>query len=478
MLFRGNAEADIRRNLVRKGYIKGIIGLPANLFYGTGIPACIVVIDKEDAQARKGIFMIDASGGFMKDGPKNRLRAQDIHKIVDVFNKRLDVPKYARMVRVRGDREERLQPQPAALHRQPDARGPAGHRGPPAGRHPRRRCRCARSATGPSARSSGRPCSRTTAPATSTSPWRSRPSSPTIYEHPEFAAFIAGMNAHFAAWRKKSAATLKALQAGCHPKEVIATLSEGLLAHYAGKPLIDPYDVYQHLMDYWAETMQDDCYLIAADGWKAETYRIIEKDKKGKEKDKGWTCDLVPKALIVARYFAKEQAAIDQLAAELEGVTAQLAELEEEHGGEDGAFAELDKVNKANVAARLKEIKGDKEAKDEAAVLNEWLKLNAEEADLKKRLKEAEAALDAKAYAKYPKLTEAEIKTLVVDDKWLAALDAAIHGEMDRVSQQLTQRVKELAERYETPLPQMVSRVAELEAKVNHHLERMGFSWK
>ena len=75
--------------LVRKGYIKGIIGLPANLFYGTGIPACIVVIDKEDAHARKGIFMIDASGGFMKDGPKNRLRAQDIHKIVDVFNKQI-----------------------------------------------------------------------------------------------------------------------------------------------------------------------------------------------------------------------------------------------------------------------------------------------------------------------------------------------------------------------------------------------------
>src|SRR5712671_787725 len=98
VLFRGKAEADIRRALIRRGYIKGIIGLPANLFYGTGIPACIVVVDKGDAQARKGIFMIDASGGFMKDGPKNRLRAMDIHKIVDAFNKRLAVPRYARMV--------------------------------------------------------------------------------------------------------------------------------------------------------------------------------------------------------------------------------------------------------------------------------------------------------------------------------------------------------------------------------------------
>jgi type I restriction enzyme M protein len=219
--------------------------------------------------------------------------------------------------------------------------------------------------------------------------------------------------------------------------------------------------------------MQDDCYLIA-DGWKAETSPIM--DKKGKEK--GWTCDLVPKALIVARYFAKEQEAIDELAVELESVIARMTELEEEHGGEDGVFSELDKVSKANVLARLKEIRDDKEAKDEATVLREWLKLAGDETDLKKALKDAEAALDAKAYFKYPKLTEAEVKTLVVDDKWLATLDTAIHGEMDRISQGLTQRVKELAERYETPMPQQVRVVAELEARVNRHLERMGFSWK
>ena len=300
----------------------------------------------------------------------------------------------------------------------------------------------------------------------------------TIYEHHEFASFIADMNAHFAVWRESSAATLKELQAGCRPREIIAQLSEGLLAHYADKPLIDPYDIYQHLMDYWSETMQDDCYLIASEGWKAETYRVIETDKNGKEKDKGWICDLVPKALIVARYFSEEQAAIDRLVIDLDSVTARLAEMEEEHGGEDGAFPERDKVNKANVTERLKEIKGDKDATDEAAALNDWLKLNNEEAGLKKRIKEAEAALDGQAYAQYPKLTESEIKTLVVDDKWLAALDAAIHGEMDRVSQQLTQRVKDLAERYEIPLPQMLRRVADLEDKVNGHLETMGFGWK
>jgi type I restriction enzyme M protein len=303
-----------------------------------------------------------------------------------------------------------------------------------------------------------------------------------IYAHPEFVAFTARMHALFAAWRQKSAATLKTLQSGFHPKEVIAALAEDLLAHYAGKPLIDNYDIYQHLMDYWAETMQDDCYLIAADGWKAETYRIIDKDKKGKEKDKGWACDLVPKSLIVARYFATEQEAIVQLEAELESIAARLTELEEEHGGEDGIFSALEKVNRASVAARLKEIRGlfatdDKESREEAAVLDEWLALSNQEASLKKKLKDAEAALDAKAYAQYPRLTEDDVKTLVVDDKWLAALEAAIHGEMERISQALTRRVKELAERYETPLPQMASRVTELEQKVSQHLERMGFSW-
>ena len=477
VLFRGNAEGDIRRALVRKGYVLAIIGLPANLFYGTGIPACIVVIDKRDAHARKGIFMIDASAGYIKEGPKNRLRAQDIHKIVDVFARRLDVPRYARMVSLEEIEKSDFN---LNLPRYIDSQTPedlqdiAGHlQGgiPVADVDALARywavCPALRQALFKPNRAGY------VDPAVGKAAIKA-----TIYLHPEFAAFIAGMNKHFAVWRDANAATLKALQRGCHPQEIIAALSEGLLAHYAGQPLIDAYDIYQHLMDYWAQTTQDDAYLIAADGWRAETSRVIETDKKGKTKDKGWTCDLVPKPLIVARYFAKEQAAIDQLAAELETVTAKLTEVEEEHGGDEGAFAELDKVNKANVAARLKEIKGDKESRDEAVVLDKWLALNAVEADLKKRLKDAEAELNAKAYARYPKLSEAEVKVLVVDDKWLAALDAAIHGEMDRVSQQLTQRVKELAERYETPLPQATSRVAELEAKVSRHLERMGFAWR
>ena len=476
VLFRGNAEADIRRNLIRKGYIRGIIGLPANLFYGTGIPACIIVIDKENAHTRKGIFMVDGSHGYLKDGNKNRLRDCDIHQIVDVFNKWLEIPTYSRMVSVEEIEKNEFNlniPRYIDSQQAEDIQDIDGHL------------------------KGGIPSADVDAlqPYWDVCPKLrktllkiNRPGyldlvvpkqviKPAIYEHPEFVAFIESMNALFDDWRQRSSDTLSALQPGCHPKTVIVELAEDLLAHYTGKALIDKYDVYQHLMDYWNTTMQDDCYLIAADGWRAETYRIIEKDKKGKEKDKGWTCDLIPKQLIVDRYFAPRQAAIHEQESTLESVAGQMTEMEEEHGGEDGAFAELDKVNKANVSARLKEIKGDKEAKEEAAVLNAWLKLCTREAEIKKAMKEAEAALDALTYAQYPKLTETEVKTLVVEDKWLATISAAIHGEMDRISQALTRRVKELAERYETPLPQAAKQVATLEQAVHAHLERMGFSW-
>lgn len=477
VLFRGNAEADIRKALIRKGYIKGIIGLPANLFYGTGIPACIVVIDKQDAAARKGIFMVDASAGFLKDGPKNRLREQDIHRIVDAFTKQDGSdPRYARMVGFdeieKNDYNLNL-PRYIDSQQAEDRQDIEGHLkgGIPVPDIDALQpywdvCPQLRGALFQPNRD-GYLDLAVDKPAI-----KSR-----IYGHPEFSAFIAGMNTHFSQWRDAEAKALKALKPGFHPKELIHALAERLLEHYRGKPLIDAYAVYQHLLDYWATTMQDDAYLIASDGWQATPYRVIETDKKGKQKDRGWACDLVPKALVVARYYKDDQAALDALAVELDSASARIAELEEEQGGDEGAYAELEKVNKANVAARLKEIKGDQDAKAEADALNAWLKASNEEADLKKRLKDADTALDAKALAHYAGLTEVEIKTLVVDDKWLATLEAHIHGEMDRVSQRLTARVKELAERYETPLPQAVNLVAELEAKVNRHLERMGFAW-
>ena len=478
VLFRGNAEAAIRKNIIRRGYIKGIIGLPANLFYGTGIPACIIVIDKENAHNRKGIFMIDAGKGFMKDGNKNRLRDMDIHRIVDVFNRQMEIDKYSRMVPfakieendynlnipryIDSQEVEDLQDIEAHLL------GDIPERDIDALKNYWKVCPSLKTALfGKSQRAK---YSRLSV--------EKEEIRQTIFQHSEFTGYSQKMAAIFAQWKQTSTQTLKNLQAGLKPKEVIAELSENLLKQYTDKSLIDKYDIYQHLMNYWTETMQDDCYIIAADGWKAETYRILVENKQKKMVDKGWTCDLVPKDLAINRFFLKEKEAIEALEAENETIAGQIAELEEEHSGEEGFFAELDKVNKGNVQNRLKEIKGDTDAKEEIKVLKAYLDLIAQQTATNKKIKEANAALDKKLYAKYPTLTEDEIKTLVVDEKWMATIAKDIHTEMDRISQRLTQRIKELAERYEKPLPRQTAKVSELEKRVNAHLKKMGFAWK
>jgi type I restriction enzyme M protein len=482
VLFRGNAEAVIRQQLVRSGILKGIIGLPANLFYGTGIPACILVLDKENAKARKGVFMIDAAKAFIKDGNKNRLREQDVHKIVDTFTRQIDTTRYARMVPfdeiadVKNDFNLNL-PRYIDSSDPEDLQDIEGHL---RGGIPQRDIDAfardwqvlpsVRAALFESAGRDRAGYARLRLPIAEVKP--------AILGHPEFIAFNQRATTLFNKWKRAISPRLTGLDMGDHPKALIETVSETLLKVFYAAPLLDAYDVYQHLMDYWAETMQDDCYLITADGWAAKPARILETDKKGKTKDKGWACDLIPKPLIVARYFAKEQAAIDATQVELEAATASLAELEEEHSGEERYLGALDKIAKAEINARLKEIKGDKTAKDEIAVLKRWLDINERETALKRAVKDQDAALDTLAYEKYPMLNDADIKTLVIDDKWMARLSAAVQGELDRVSQTLTGRIRELAERYATPLPQLKDDVATLSARVEEHLERMGASWK
>ena len=483
VLFRGNAEAVIRQQLVRSGILKGIIGLPANLFYGTGIPACILVLDKENAAARTGIFMIDAARGYIKDGNKNRLREQDIHRIVDVFTKQADTPRYARRVPFAEIADARNDFN-LNLPRYIDSSAPEDLQDIDAhlrGGIPARDLDDPDNALAPywqvlpgvraTLFEAVRPgYARLTLPLSELKP--------AIFGHAEFTAFNAQASARFQHWRQSVSPQLTAFTKDGHPKALIESIAEALLDTFKQTPLLDAYDIYQHLMDYWAEAMQDDCYLIALEGWVAKPARIIETDKKGKRKDKGWVCELIPKPLIVARYHSAEQAAIDATQVALEAATVSLAELEEEHAGEDGAFSGFEKINAAQVKDRIREIGTDADSADELAVLKRWLALNSEEAALKKTIRTLETELDQLAYAHYGTLSTAEIKTLVIDDKWMTRLSAAVQGELDRVSQTLTGRIRELAERYATPLPQLTDEVATLAARVEEHLKKMGAVWK
>ena len=471
VLFRGNTEAYIRRNLIKRGVIKGIIGLPPNLFYGTGIPACIVILDKERAASRTGIFMIDASKGFMKDGNKNRLRHQDIYKIVDTFNRQLEVDKYSRMVSLseiadpKNDYNLNI-PRYIDSTEPEDLQDIEGHL---KGGIPNQDIE-------------------------SLSPyWKVCPAlrdklfcpgdregysqvnmeiaqiKPTIFSHPEFVDFTKQVHTQFNQWQTRNIERLNAINLGDHPKALIEMISEDLLAVFATVPLIDKYDVYQHLMTYWAETMQDDVYMIVSDGWTA-----LDTGKPN--------TDLIPSALITARYFSVDNAAIENLQSTVDAIASQKEQIEEEYGGEDGLLADArndkGKLTKASVKARLVEIKTDADAADERKVLNEYMSLIETESSAGKKVKDAQKDLDVRVVPQYSRLTEKEIKTLVVEDKWLATLATDVQSELDRVSQALARRVKELAERYATPLPSLTDEVEILSMKVEEHLKMMGFAWK
>jgi len=493
VLFRGGAEAAIRRDIVRRGYIKGIIGLPANLFYGTGIPACILVLDKENAAARKGIFMVDASKGFIKDGNKNRLRAQDIHKIVDTFTRLADIQRYSRMVSLaeisdpKNDFNLNL-PRYIDIAEPEDLQDIEAHlRGGIPNRDIddlERYWQVIPAVRAVLFKKADRPGYSQLRVAVADI-------KPTIFGHAEFTTFNHSVTKLFAKWKTANTPHLKGIAKGSKPKALIETLSEDLLDTFEKAQLLDPYDVYQHLMYYWAETMQDDVYMIVSDGWReAAKPRLIIEDKEKKTKEKPdftvgrlkYKAELIPTALVIARYFTAEQGTIEKLEAEVAAIEQSMEEMAEEHSGEEGLLAEAkndkDKLTKASVAARLKEIKGDADSGEERKVLSDYLALIEKEAASSAKASDAQEALLAKVAAQYGKLTEDEIKTLVVDDKWLAALAAAVQGELDRVSQTLTGRVRQLAERYATPMPQLTHEVASLAARVDGHLKRMGAVWK
>ena len=499
VLFRGNAEATIRENLIKQGYIKSIIGLPANLFFGTGIPACIIVIDKEHAQkavsnfnesdtdlptvSGRPIFMIDASKGFIKDGNKNRLRSQDIHKIVDVFNKGLELERYSRLVEIdeiaANDYNLNIpryidSSEPEDLHDlSAHLQGGIPNRDIDALEHYWQ--------VFPSIR------------ATLFKPEREGYShalveasqvKSTILAHQEFKDFAARSLLPFKQWIPD--AKLKEIKVGDNPKNFIFNISENLLNSYANSDLLSKYDIYQILMDYWAATMQDDVYVLVQDDWQAgNTLRelIAKKGEKLKEtpdliiNKKKYKVVIIPPSLIVARYFASEQTKVDALQAKQDEATQALASYLEEHGGEDGLLVEAindkEKVTKASVAARAK-LATDA---DEVKALKQATKLFNAEAAAKKAVKEAQEALDLSVFNQYPKLTIDEIKTLIVDDKWLATLQANIIAEIERVTQQMANRVKQLEERYSTPLPTLSNSVDGLSNKVADHLKAMGLEW-
>ena len=488
VLFRGNAEATIRRAIIKRGHIKGIIGLPANLFYGTGIPACIIVIDKSDADERKGIFMIDASHDFVKDGSKNRLRERDIYKIVTTFNQQITTdPKYARFVPM--EEIEVKNDYNLNIPRYIDSSTPEDlqdidahlHGGIPA----------------LDVESMGKY-------------WALFPKLKeklfsvlregyfklnipkedvrnTVYNDEEFSAYADRIDGAFDAWKDQVDEGLRSIDEDVVVNDYIKELSELLIQAFDGLELVDKHDVYEVLLSYWQDVMGDDVYLVSADGYGAarQTENIMgvwtSGKNKGKERVIGWEGVLLPKALVEKVFFSAERRAINEAQAILEETQSRLEELIEEQTGDDGYLKDhlndKDKVDAKSVSGQAKFLRKIGPDSEEYRVLSSFVSMTDTVAKQIKIIKELNAELEDKVRAKYPKLTDEEILELLVNRKWYYTIFEGIKALYVTASHNMANRIIELAERYEYDLPWLEKEAEVLEAKVKAHLERMGFVW-
>jgi type I restriction enzyme M protein len=491
VLFRGNAEATIRKTLIKHGYIKGIIGLPPNLFYGTGIPACIVVLDKENAQARTGIFMIDASKGFMKDGPKNRLRSQDLHKIVDVFNKQTEIDRYSRMVPMTEIADQKNDfnlnvPRYIDSSEPEDLQDLHAHL---YGGIPNRDLDALSSywEALPQLRSQ---LFKDNRPGYSDLTIHVDDVQQAILDSPEFQKFAAAACDLTTEWFNAHRSALEGIDADTRPNGLISGISDDLLARFRSVPLLDEYDIYEQLMDYWHGTMHDDVFLIMNEGWlAAATPRaaIEDKDRKlsetpditigtGKNARK-YKTDLIPPALLIRQYFAEEQLEIDTLTAAAEAATQAVEEYVEEHGGEDGLLAQAmddDKVSKALATGRLKDAKRERSDAEEIGALEHLIGLYNAEAEAKKAVKVAQASIDAAILKKYEDLNDVDVRTLVLGQKWHATISDRVNGEANGLTLDLVARIQLLGERYADTVATIDAQLDDLQLKVAGHLADLG----
>lgn len=475
VLFRGNAEAVIRKKIVDSGVIKGIIGLPANLFFGTGIPACLIILDKAGAVYGRDIFMMDASKGFEKDGPKNRLREQDVRRIMDVFTAQQDVPKYARKVafsEIVANEYNLNIPRYIDSSTPEDIQNLDAHLngGIPV-----------------TDVDEGLMAYWTVCPRLKQAlfaPLREgfyavRPAHDAIRGlvagDKEFMSFAEETRKRLKVWQYDVRELLFALDSGVHPKQVGMDLADRLLGFFECQPLIDKYDVYQAFMTYWAATLQDDVDFISQEGWKAELLNV------GKGRTAIYECELLPKSIVTKAYFSAEQEVIETISAEFERVNAELEALEEEHAGEDDELGEFmtdkKRFNKKSIADAIKSDLLRERSEEEQEIgdlLSHIYGLIEEQEILKKRLAVKTGELESKIAKRYFQLEKKDIQRLVIENKWFVALGEALDGLIHQVTQNLTTRIMTLTDRYAKTVSELGEKHVELEQKVSRHLANMG----
>ena len=484
VLFRGGSEAGIRKAIVDRGFIKAIVGLPSNLFYGTGIPASIIILDKESADERNGIFMIDASKGFTKDGNKNRLRDRDIHKIVDALNEGTELSGYSRFVPF-SEITDPKNDYNLNLPRYIDSSEPEDIQDLSAhlyGGIPNNDVDDLDAfwKIMPNLRESlFEPFNREGYSLLRVSPERVLD---TIFNDPQYKKFIEKADKSFHTWITEFSANFFGLEKGSKPKLIIERVADSLLESSSKLPLLDPYAIYQALMSYWSSTLQDDAFLIASVGWmeSAALHTVVDVSNEvdataGKTKLRS---DLLPARVLIDHFFPAERDSLGAAEAESASIQVEIDALIEEQGGDDGLINEVltdaGKVNKRQLSARMKEIEGEADFADELAVLRQCAELVEKLDKTKKQIKACQAVLNEELIAKFKHLDEVGVKKLS-QIKWESALINTFEVIRLQIAQTLANRISVLGIRYDHVLSEIEAQMETLSSTLILHLRDMGY---
>ncbi len=483
VLFRGNAEGAIRKNLLLKGYIKGVIGLAPNLFYGTSIPACVIVLDKENAHARKGVFMIDASKDFKKDGNKNRLREQDVQKMIDTFNAYKEIPYYSKMVSL-----EEISANDYNLNivRYITAKQESekdlfalinSHK---ASYLPKNEIK----AYAPYFRVFKELKNTLFKKSDKEGYYALKTECENIKDYItqslEYQTFHASILSAFD--RLELLTTFNDLEPGFNPKTLIESVCSKVLKEFEKIEILDKYGVYQLFKDYYNEVLQDDWFLLSFNGFRsAKELRKLtplkDKNKKANYLEEPdfviqkthYKSDLIPKNLIKQRFFEKEAKELEELENALNEKEALLDEFIEEHSNEEGLFDGL----KINESVLKKELKNATDLEDKKILKTALELLEAKNKALKMKNK-AHEELELKAFHQYKNLEINEIKDLIIKDKWLNSLKNALENKILKRINAFASALNEIISSYSNSLLELDKEVKESESKVLEHLKDLG----
>lgn len=483
VLFRGNAEGVIRKNLLLKGYIKGVIGLAPNLFYGTSIPACVIVLDKENARARKGVFMIDASKDFKKDGNKNRLREQDVQKMIDTFNAYKEIPYYSKMVSLEeisaNDYNLNI-PRYIASKQELEKDLFALINSHKASYLPKNEIEAydpyfqvfkeLKNTLFKKSDKEGYYALKT----------ECENIKELITQSLEYQTFHASVLSAFESLNLFE--TFNDLEPGFNPKTLIESVCQKVLKEFEKVGILDKYGVYQLFKDYYNEVLQDDWFLLSFNGF--ESAKELRKLNPLKDKNKKanyleepdfiiqktyYKSDLIPKNLIKQRFFEKEAKELEALENALNEKEALLDELIEEHSNEEGLFDGL----KINESVLKKELKNAADPEDEKILKTalEWLEAKNKALKMKNKAYEE---LELKAFHQYKNLEINEIKDLIIKDKWLNSLKNALENKLQKRINAFISALNEIISSYSNSLLELDKEVKESESKVLEHLKDLG----